>query len=135
MSAAVMPMRSVPCAKAGVAEAARRPRGAARRRRLNIHYSPVRERDMQGPSQANAACRLHALWLWEGQNVVAKGTNSGGIPGARRLVRAHPDARGHRASPQGLRGLARSDAADSHPLGLGSRTATRFPRRRIERAM
>jgi hypothetical protein len=22
---------------------------------------------MQGPSQANAACRLHELWLWEGK--------------------------------------------------------------------
>src|SRR3954462_15771362 len=61
-----MPMRSVPCEKAGIADAARRPRpAAATRKRLNIHYSPVRETDMQGASQAAAACRLHASWRRE----------------------------------------------------------------------
>src|SRR6187455_3329489 len=67
MSAAVMPMRSVPCEKAGAVEAARRPKPtAARRRCLNIHYSPIQWRDMQGSSQATAACRLHVLRRREG---------------------------------------------------------------------
>src|SRR6478736_886412 len=62
MSAAVMPMRRVPCERAGIAVAAKTPMpAAAMRRRLNIRHSLVRrlptgcrskDLHMQVPSQA-----------------------------------------------------------------------------------
>src|SRR5262245_13071111 len=126
MSAAVMPMRRVPCAKAGIAVAAKSPRlAAATRTRLNIHGSTVRRLpggdagpgSCKGQAKATAACGLHACEPGGWDGIVEKATGARRIPCAGGAYRIAADVGGCRASAPGLCRIAGPDG--SHPQALG----------------
>src|SRR5215471_12719725 len=135
-----MPMRRVPCEKAGIAVAANSPTlAAATRTRLNIHGSTVWRLPWEtlDPVHARAkprryaARRLHACdWGgWDGFG--EKATNTRRIPRTGGPHRPAADGRRHRASAQGLCRTAANDGTNSQPLGLGRRAAVCLSRRRV----
>ena len=91
---------------------------------------------MQGPSQATRHVACMRFWHREVTTLSSpKSPTLEEFRARAALTGLTADARGHRASAQGLCRLAQFDGAHPHPLGLGRRAAANLPRRRIEAAM